>query len=321
MAPAGARSSAKARAAARIRGLLIEYGGYEVLPANEHPVYREVVTPRQVGAALVIVCVTGATGFIGGHVAQLQSRKGSVRVTYRDEERLDRLSELDVEPVRADTMDRSALRRAFRGCDLVYHTAGYVGSRPPERVWEVNALGPRIAVEAAAAEGVRRIVVTSSVAGIGPAPPGEVGSEDEIYRGGELRLTYADAKHEGESEALAAGARRGVEVVVVNPSYVFGVPVDPAQPGETSNRMIGNYLRGRLPAIVDGETNAADVRDVAAGHLQAAERGKPGERYVLGGHDIAWPDLIERVARLSGVHHPLLVLPRETARVARMAHG
>src|SRR3954470_110307 len=205
MAPAGARSSAKARAAARIRGLLIEYGGYEVLPANEHPVYREVVTPRQVGAALVIVCVTGATGFIGGHVAQLQSRKGSVRVTYRDEERLERLHELDVEPVRADTLDRSALRRAFRGCELVYHTAGYVGSRPAQRVWEVNALGPRIAVEAAAAEDVRRVVVTSSVAGIGPAPPGEVGSEDLVYRAS--GLTYADAKHEGESEALAAGAR------------------------------------------------------------------------------------------------------------------
>ncbi len=265
------------------------------------------------------VCITGATGFIGGHVARLQSQKGSVRVTYRDEERLERLDELDVEPMRADTMDRSALRRAFRGCELVYHTAGFVGSRPPERVWEVNALGPRIAVEAAAAEDVRRIVITSSVAGIGPAPTGEVGSEEDFYRGGGLGLTYPDAKHEGEAEALAAGARLGIEVVVVNPSYVFGVPVDPSQPGETSNRIVGNYLRGRLPAVVDGETNAADVRDVAQGHLGAAERGAPGERYVLGGHDIRWIDLIERVAELSGVRHPVIVLPRETARVARMA--
>src|SRR5215203_4715404 len=157
----------------------------------------------------VTVCVTGATGFIGGHVTRLQSQKGPVRVTYRDEERLERLRELDVEPVRADTMDRPALRRAFRGCELVYHTAGFVGSRPSERVWEVNALGPRLAVEAAAAEGMRRVVVTSSVAAIGPAPEGEIGSEDDVYRGG-LGLTYADAKHEGESEALAAGARLGV---------------------------------------------------------------------------------------------------------------
>ncbi len=97
---------------------------------------------------------------------------------------------------------------------------------------------------------------------------------------------------------------------MVNPSYVFGAPVDRSQPGETSTRMIGNYLRGRLPAVVDAQTNVVDVRDVAKGHLLAAERGRPGERYVLGGHDVGWVELLERVAELSGVHHPLLVLPR-----------
>ena len=83
--------------------------------------------------------------------------------------------------------------------------------------------------------------------------------------------------------------------------------------------MIGNYLRGRLPAVVDGETNVVDVRDVAEGHLLAAARGAPGERYVLGGHDLRWVELIERVARLSGVHHPLLVLPPEAGALARRA--
>jgi dihydroflavonol-4-reductase len=199
--------------------------------------------------------------------------------------------------------------------------AGYVASRPPERVWQVNALGPRIAVEAAAAEGVRRVVVTSSVAGIGPAPPDRAGNEEDVYRGGGLGLTYPDAKHEGESEALAAGARLGVEVVVVNPSYVFGPPLDRSRPGETSTRMVGNYLRGRLPAVVDGEANAVDVRDVARGHIRAAERGRPGERYVLGGHDVRWVDLIERVAELSGVHHPLVVLPAEAGAAARAVRG
>ena len=165
------------------------------------------------------------------------------------------------------------------------------------------------------------MVVTSSVAGIGPAPPGEVGTEDDVYRGGGLGLAYPDAKHEGEAEALAAGARLGVEVVIVNPSYVFGVPVDRSAPGETSTRMIGNYLRGRLPAVVDGETNVVDVRDVAKGHLLAAERGTPGERYVLGGHDIGWVELFERVAELSGVRHPLLVLPREAGALARAAEA
>jgi nucleoside-diphosphate-sugar epimerase len=89
-------------------------------------------------------------------------------------------------------------------------------------------------------------------------------------------------------EAFAAGARLGVEVVVVNPSYVFGAPVDRMLPGETSTRMIGNYLRERLAALVDGQTNVVDVIDVAHGHLRAAERGAPGERYVRGGHDLRW---------------------------------
>jgi dihydroflavonol-4-reductase len=268
----------------------------------------------------VTVCVTGATGFIGSHLSELASESlGPVRVTYRDETRLHRLGPAAVEPVRADVMDRSALRRAFRGCEVVFHAAGYVGSRPANRVWEVNALGPRLAVEAAAAEEVRRVVVTSSVAGIGPAPSDRPGTEDDPYLGGGLGLAYPDAKHEGESEALAAGARLGVEVVVVNPSYVFGPAVNRDNPGETSNRLIGNYLLGRLPAVVDSETNAVDVRDVAAGHLLAAERGSPGERYVLGGHDVRWVELIERVARLSGVHYPLVVLPSEAGALARRA--
>jgi dihydroflavonol-4-reductase len=268
----------------------------------------------------VSVCITGATGFIGSHLAELASKSiGPVRVTYRDESRLDRLGSTEVEPVRADVLDRSALRRAFRGCESVFHAAGYVASRPTSRVWEVNALSPRIVVEAAAAEDVRRVVVTSSVAGIGPAPRDRPGTEGDFYLGGGLGLAYPDAKHEGESEALAAGARMGVEVVIVNPSYVFGPAVDRSHPGETSNRLIGNYLLGRLPAVVDSETNAVDVRDVAAGHLLAAERGAPGERYVLGGHDLRWVELIERVARLSGVHHSLLVLPPEAGELARRA--
>jgi len=269
----------------------------------------------------VTICITGATGFIGAHVAELASERGPVRVTYREEARLTRLGATEAEPVRADVLDRAALRRAFRGCHTVFHCAGFVGSHPAERVWQLNALAPRIVVEAAATEDVGRVVATSSVAGIGPAPPGEVGSEDDFYRGGGLGLAYPDAKHEGEAEALAAGARHGVEVVIVNPSYVFGVPVDRSAPGETSTRMIGNYLRGRLPAIVDGETNVVDVRDVAEGHLLAADRGSAGERYVLGGHDIGWVELLERVAMLSGVRHPLLVLPREAGAMARAAEA
>ena len=268
---------------------------------------------------MAVSLVTGATGFVGGHVARaLVERGDSVRVSFRDPQRLARLGGLDVETMRADVLDRGSLRRAMRGCELVFHTAGFVGSRPPNRLWEVNALAPRVVVEAAAAEGVRRVVHTSTVAAVGNAPHGDVADESHVYRGGEFGLAYADSKHEGEVEALAAGARLGVEVVVVNPSYVLGVPLDRSQAGETSTRVIGNFLLGRLPAVVDGATNIVDVEDVARGHLLAAESGVAGERYILGGYNLSWVELIDRLAVESGVRRPLVVLPREAGTVARV---
>jgi dihydroflavonol-4-reductase len=264
-------------------------------------------------------CVTGATGFVGGHVARLLVGRGdTVRATYRDSARLGRLGGIEVEPVKADVLDRGAMRRALRGCDVLFHTAGYVNSRPADRVWRMNALSPRVAVEAAAAEGVGRVVLTSTVAAVGTAPGEAVADEAHVYRTGGAGMVYADSKHEGELEALAAGVRHGVDVVVVNPSYVLGVPVNRSQPGETSTRMVANYLLGRLPGVVDGATNIVDVEDVAAGHLLAAESGSRGERYILGGYNIAWVDLIDRLAAQSGVHHPILVLPRDVALLARL---
>src|SRR4051812_40767177 len=271
------------------------------------------------GGAALTACVTGATGFVGGHVARLLAERGdAVRVTYRDSARLRRLEGVEVEPVKADVLDRAAMRRALRGCRVVFHSAGYVNSRPAERVWRINALSPRVVVEAAAAEDVERVVLTSTVAAIGTAPGDDVADETHVYRPGGPGMDYADSKHEGEQEAMAAGARLGVDVVVVNPSYVLGVPVDRREPGETSTRTVANFLLGRLPAVVDGATNIVDVEDVATGHLLAAARGKPGERCILGGYNVAWVDLIARLAARSGVRHPLLVLPRDVATLARV---
>lgn len=261
-----------------------------------------------------LACVTGATGFLGGHVARRLLERGSgVRATYRDPERRGRLAAIgDVEPVEASGLDADALRHAFRGCDVVYNVAGFVGSRPRSRAFTDNALLPRVVVEAAASAGVRRVVHTSSLAGIG-ASPARPCVEDDVYETGMFGLTYADSKHEGEYEALAASARCGVEVVIVNPSYILGVPLDRLPEGETSTRVIGSYLRGRLPGMIDSGLNVVDVLDVAAGQVLAAERGRPGHRYVLGGHNLSWVQLLERVALLSGVRNPLMVLPRQTA--------
>ena len=265
------------------------------------------------------VCVTGATGFVGAHVArELAERGDEVRVAYRNPDRLDALSGVKFRRAKTNVLDFGAMRRAVRGSELLFHVAGYVGSSPAERVWRLNAHSPVVAVEAAAAEGLRRGVVTSTISAIGPPRDGRPADEKTEYPENWLGLAYPDSKHEGELAALEAGERHGIEVVVVNPGYVLGVPVNRSQPGETSTRTIGNYLRGRLPGVIGSGMNFVDVEDVARGHLLAAERGKPGQRYILGGENLSWPELIERVADISGVHFPVLVLPPEIAWVGRV---
>jgi dihydroflavonol-4-reductase len=265
------------------------------------------------------VCVTGATGFLGAHIARLLCERGEeVRVTCRDPGRAGALAALDAHRAPADILDYGSLRRAFGGAEVVYHTAGYVGSSPAGWAWRINAEGPLVAVEAAAEAGCRRVVLTSSISAIGL--PSDDGPADErtAYPNDWLGLTYPDSKHEGERVALAAASRHGIELVVVNPGYALGVPLDRSHPRAISSRIVGNYLRGRLPAVIGAPMNFVDVEDIAAGHLLAAERGKAGERYILGGHNTTWPALIDRVAELSEVHHPVVVLPREVARLARI---
>jgi dihydroflavonol-4-reductase len=265
------------------------------------------------------VCVTGATGFVGAHVTRALAERGDeVRVVYRNPDRLAALSGVDFKRAKSDVLDYQGMRRAVRGSEVLFHVAGFVGSSPPEQVWRLNAHAPLVAVEAAAAEGLRRVVVTSTISAIGVGKDGKPADEETVYPDNWLGLAYPDSKHQGEWSALEAGERHGIEVVIANPAYVLGVPVNLEQPGETSTRTIGNYLRGRLPAVIGAPMNFVDVEDVAHGHLLVADQGRPGERYILGGDNLSWPQLIERVATLSGEHFPVLVLPPGIARVARV---
>src|SRR3954447_2538585 len=264
------------------------------------------------------VCVTGATGFVGAHVARALAERGDeVRIVYRNPDKLDALKGVDYRQSKADVLDFKAMRRAVKGSKLLFHTAGYVGSTPAERVWRLNAQAPVTAVEAAAAEGLERVVVTSTISAIGTAN-GAPADEETEYPEDWLGLAYPDSKHQGERAALDAGDRHGIEVVVVNPAYVLGVPVNRNQPGETSTRTVGNYLRGRLPGVINAPMNFADVVDAARGHLLAADKGEPGQRYILGGENMGWPQLVDHVADVSGHRHPVLVMPPETARVAQI---
>jgi len=265
------------------------------------------------------VCITGATGFLGAHLLRTACERGhEVQVSCRDPRRLGRLGELAQRRARADIGDFATLRSALAGAELVLHAAGYVGSHPAERAWKVNAEGPLVVVEAAAAAGCRRVVLTSSISALGPARGGRPVDERTPYPRDWMGLTYPDSKHEGERLALEAALRHGVELVIVNPSYVLGVPLQRSRAAATSPRIVGSYLRGRLPAVIDAPMNFVDVEDVAVGHLLAAERGRAGERYILGGANTTWPALIDLVAELSGVDHPVVVLPRQVAQLARI---
>lgn len=266
------------------------------------------------------ICVTGGTGFLGTHVVRALAERGEdVRVLVRDRARMSNLAGTRAIPHEGDVLDAGSLRRAFRGCDAVMHVAGVVGSS--ERAWRVNAQSPEVAVAAAAAEGVRRVVLTSSVVAIGPQPDGQLGTEDDPYRAGALGLVYLDSKHEGEARALAAALHHDVDLVVVNPAYVLGAPVDRSSPGESSARRVLDFLAGRMPAILDAPTNVVDVRDVATAHVLALDRGRRGERYIAGGHNVMWREVVERAQAVSGRREPVLLLPRSLATAARATNA
>jgi dihydroflavonol-4-reductase len=250
--------------------------------------------------------LTGATGFIGSHVArELASRGDDLRVTVREDSPTEALAELDHEEVKCDLLDRRAVRRAVTGVERVFHCAGLVSlrQRDSERVFEVNTLATRLLLEECLRAGVERVVFTSSVAAIGPAPRGGTADETQVFTAGHLGIPYVNSKHEAETEALRLAAH-GLPVVCVNPTFVYGR--GDVHGGSTS--LVRRFLLGRIPVYTDGAVNVVDVNDVARGHLLADEKGEPGERYILGNRNFTWDRLFADLARISGVEPPPLKL-------------
>jgi dihydroflavonol-4-reductase len=189
--------------------------------------------------------------------------------------------------------------------ERVFHMAGCVSlrARDEDLLFGVNVGGTRVVMEEALRAGVERVVHTSSVAAIGPAPWGETADERQLFTAGHLGIPYVNSKHEGEAEALRMSAR-GLPVVVVNPAYPFG-------PGDHNGRttsIVRRFMLGRIPAYVSGGLNVVHVDDVARGHLLADERGQVGERYILGNRNYTLDRLFADLARLSGVEPPPLRL-------------
>jgi dihydroflavonol-4-reductase len=266
--------------------------------------------------------VTGATGLVGSHVTRLLVARGdAVRVLVRERSPLDELAGLDVELAHGDVLDRRSVRRAMAGVQRVFHIAGVTSLRASaDRVFAVNVGGTRIVLEEALRAGVARVVHTSSVAAVGPAPRGSTADEDQLFRAGRYGLPYVNAKHEAELEAMRLAAH-GLPVVVVNPAHVFGA----GDRHGSSTELVRRFLRGQIPAYVDGALNIVDAEDVARGHLLADERGEVGERYILGNRNFTLDRLFADLARLSGVAPPALKLPLAAAlalaRAAELAPG
>ena len=266
--------------------------------------------------------VTGATGLVGSHVTRLLVARGdAVRVLVRERSPLDELDGLDVELAYGDVLDRRSVRRAMSGVQRLFHIAGVTSLRASaDRTFAVNVGGTRIVLEEALRAGVARAVHTSSVAAVGPAVRGSTADEDQVFRAGRYGLPYVNAKHEAELEAMRLAAH-GLPVVVVNPAHVFGA----GDRHRSSTELVRRFLRGQIPAYVDGALNIVDAEDVARGHLLADERGEVGERYILGNRNFTLDRLFADLARLSGVEPPALKLPLAAAlalaRAAELAPG
>jgi dihydroflavonol-4-reductase len=251
--------------------------------------------------------VTGGAGFIGSHVARaLVARGDEVCVTVRDSTKQENLADLEHRPVKCDLLDRRQVRRALRDVDRVFHCAGMTSLRASdtERLFEVNVIATRNLLEECLRADVERVVYTSSVAAIGPAPPGGRTDENQLFTAGKLGIPYVNSKHEAEVEALRLAAK-GLPLVCVNPCVVMGA----GDVYGSSTSIVRRFLLGRIPAYVDGALNVVDVEDVARGHLLADERGGVGERYILGNRNYTLDRLFADLGRLSGVEPPALKLP------------
>ncbi len=257
--------------------------------------------------------VTGATGFIGSHVARLLVERGDeVYATARKSSQFDFLRALGVKPMRADILDRRSIRRSMVGIERVFHLAGLTDLNAPRGLaFSVGVEGVLIVLEEALRAGVQRVVYTSSVAAIGPARPGRTANEASVWEAGRFAIPYLDSKHEGETAALRLVAR-GLPLVIVNPAHVLGPGIGP-HPHHSSTTLVRRFMRRQIPAYVNGTLNIVGVQDVARGHLLADERGAVGERYILGNRNFTMDRLFADLGRLSGVEPPAIKLPLTVA--------
>ncbi|MFI5181785.1 MAG: hopanoid-associated sugar epimerase [Thermoanaerobaculia bacterium] len=252
--------------------------------------------------------VTGGTGFVGTHVVRALLAAGRpVRCLVRPSSRRTNLEGLAVEIVEGNLSDPPSLGRAMRSVSTLYHVAAdYRLDAPrPSELYESNVRGTENVLGAAGQAGVSRVVYTSSVGALGLKADGSPADETTPVSRDQVVGHYKKSKFEAERVA-ESWAARGLPVVIVNPSTPVGErDVKPTPTGQ----IIVDFLNRRLPAYVDTGLNLVDVRDVAAGHLLAAERGRPGEKYILGSRNMTLQEILEVLSRITGLPAPRVRLP------------
>lgn len=254
--------------------------------------------------------VTGATGFVGAAVVRALIKAGvEVRVLARRDSDFSNLQPFKIDGAYGDLRDKESLRKALAGCGQLYHVAAHYAlwARNPAIFYDVNVTGTKNLMEAARDVGTERIVYCSTIGAIGLPPGGGLGTEDTPVSLEQMAGHYKRSKYLAEQEVLTL-AKQGLPVVIVNPSAPVGEgDVKPTPTGQ----MIVEFMKGRMPAYIETGMNIVDVDDVAAGHLLAMQKGRIGERYILGTKNLMLRDIFEILSRLTGVAMPSVKLPRE----------
>ena len=252
--------------------------------------------------------VTGATGFVGSHVARALAAGGAdLRLLLRASSSTSNLEGLPGERVVGDLLHPESFRKAVVGCDFVFHVAAdyRLWAPEPEPMYWANVEGTRSIIQAAQEAGVRRVVYTSSVATMGFSVNGRAANEDSPVSLADMIGHYKRSKYQAEQVALEA-ARKGADVVIVNPTTPVGEgDIKPTPTG----RIVVDFLKRRFPAYVDTGLNLVDVKEVARGHLAAMEKGRSGERYILGGENLTLKQILDKLGQITGLPSPKVKLP------------
>jgi dihydroflavonol-4-reductase len=259
----------------------------------------------------MLAFVTGATGFLGSHVARALADQGAdLRLLVRPTSDLRNLDGLHADRVIGDLRDPASIEKALSGCDVVFHVAAdyRLWVRDPEEMYRSNVEGTRCLLEGVRKQGVRRVVYTSSVATMGfTSGPrnGNVADEQSPVGIDDMIGHYKRSKFMAEQVALDA-AKSGVDVVVVNPTTPIGErDIKPTPTG----RIVVDFLKRKFPAYVETGLNLVDATECARGHIQALEKGRSGERYILGGENLTLKQILDRLAAITGLKSPTVKLP------------